>query len=168
MEENGCDGVSATWAAHEGPPIAAEGATPPFELVEVLAARVGPFESDVTITELDIGAAPGWGCDTPAELNIGGWVGAVPVGNPLPGLLPSEVLAEYDLGDGFTARRVAFPGTLFVPAGDTAFVGFALTPTNCGAKAIWPPAGVAWRWRADNGWTELDGKLVLWASGCAD
>lgn len=159
----------ATWTGHEGEPIAALGPSLPLTLDEAFVAKLGPFERDVRLDELELGAAPGWGCATPGMTRVGAWAGAEPAGVPLEHFSPLAVLGERDLGDGFTARRVRLEEPLELGAGESVLAGLLATePQDCAAEGIGPGAGVAWHWREDTGWTELAGRVVLWAHGCEE
>jgi hypothetical protein len=160
-EEDAC----AIWPAHHGAP-----ATPvrpaPGAGVEVLMAKLGPFEQDVTIAGLDVATAPGWGCDTPAELSVVAWTGSP---SEMLALASVPVVGERELGGGFVAQTVMLEEPLALPAGTAAGAAFVLaTPASCGVTAPGGLPGRAGRWSQETGWTELDGALVLWARACED
>jgi hypothetical protein len=165
----GSECASREWATFESPPIAAEGPIVSDD-PQAAAARLGPFETAAEIDALELGAAPGWGCDVPPSILAGAWgsVEPEPAGDPVVRLELLPVVGERDLGNGFSLRMVVLRSPVRVPAGEVVFVALGLLGDNpCGAIAIGPSEGRFWRWngRDGAGWREGQGRLVAIAHG---
>jgi hypothetical protein len=153
----------STWATWTGDPVAAEGIKP-AEGPTVLVSQLGPFSSDVQIETTEIGQAPGWGCDSPAVLDVGVWAGERG-DNPTAALRGYEVAPGVDLGNGFETRSATLKEPVMVQAGQDAWVALGIRDNICGAKAS-SPTGGSWRWTDESGWHDVDGALVMRAHGC--
>ena len=153
------------WSAYASPPLAGAGAMLPFD-PQALAARVGPFPDGATVSTLQIGTAPGWGCEMPAAPLVGGWSGGtVPEGDPRAHLRPDAFERVADLGGGFALDAVEVEPVEVEPGGYL-WMGLELAGAACGASAQGPSEGSAWRWSLERGWTEEPGALVMGAIGC--
>ncbi len=162
VDETEVECESALWAAYDSPPIAAEGATAPFTMPELLAAPLPATGTDRTIDTIVYGISPGWGCDEPHMTEV--WVGDAPTAPPSLGVMGSDGAAS--IGAGFALRHAKLKEPMHIPAGEVPWLAIGILGAECGAKASGPNNG-AKRWREDTGWTEIDGRLVVGAVGCA-
>lgn len=168
----------AHWAAYEGEPIAAVSrefftsdpnpADP--GAAQLVAGRLGPFEGDVEIRELDVAQAPGWCPRAKSELRLATWTATElePEGDPNEQLeaYATADAAKDELGNGFTMLR--FEAGIQAARGEVLFVGVSLEdPQVCTAIALGPNEGSGWRYQPHGGWALTDGRPVVGARGCA-
>lgn len=158
-----------TRVSNDGPPVAAVGPEAPFTSCEAIAVSFGPYPDGAIVDELELGGAPGWGCSSPSVLRVSAWASKAdaPAGDPTQRAERVQVLGTTDLGEGFSARRVALPEPVYVPPGAFLHVAMMLDEADaCGAKTH-GATGRSWQWR--NGqWTALDGELVATVVGCVE